>query len=508
MATPYPGMDLGGIRGILDQFKPSPEEVAQRRRDALMLFLLGLGNAKRGHEAEAIGRSGLFAYGQMQNNDPNRQLAERMQLAQGALGLSQALQQGQAQRELADIGLRGQGAPSAGPAMPAPGLPAGSVGGSGMGGGTTGLFGGSSQPGPVASAAPPTPQAPSMSDYFAMMAAPYEQAATDPSKSPTTRLQARKIANDYRMEAYKAKLEELKATPFAKINPADYTPESVAAFTQAGATPAATSLLRPRVKMEMAGNIAYNPYAVKEGQYVGPNYGPLGIIPGTGQAYQQEQGSGKINAVGTAPSRVNVSNTTNLPPLESKWQEALGSARAKTYTDLAVEQPRKAAAALNNLNALDDLLRGVETGPATPIGMKAAGIAREFGVEVDPNLNRKQAAQAISNQFALQARNTAEGGGMPGQMSDKDREFLLNSVPNLTQSPEGRQMLIDVQRRMLKRQILAAERAREYVAKHGTLDEGFHGDMQAYADAHPLFADLTAKTPAASGGGWSIKRVQ
>jgi hypothetical protein len=89
------------------------------------------------------------------------------------------------------------------------------------------------------------------------------------------------------------------------------------------------------------------------------------------------------------------------------------------------------------------LLADVDGGKYTPAGTEFASALNGLGIKIDKNLPNKQAAASLANQAALELRNPAGGGGMPGALSDSDRNFLASMTPNMAQSAEGRKQVID-----------------------------------------------------------------
>lgn len=94
-----------------------------------------------------------------------------------------------------------------------------------------------------------------------------------------------------------------------------------------------------------------------------------------------------------------------------------------------------------NVNALlGDLGGGFD-----PWFAKAQAFAQSLGFDpglIDPKkLGPVQAGEAIGKLLALGNRNTEDGAGMPGAMSDADRKFLVESAPTLAMTPSGRQLL-------------------------------------------------------------------
>ena len=133
------------------------------------------------------------------------------------------------------------------------------------------------------------------------------------------------------------------------------------------------------------------------------------------------------------------------------------------------------------------LLSDVDGGKFTPVGTEFASALNGLGIKVDKNLPNKEAAAAFANQAALELRNPSGGAGMPGAMSDADRNFLASMTPSSMQSAAGRKMVIDSYIAIQQRNQQVADFARKYEAKYGKLDNGFFDQLSAWSAANPLF---------------------
>lgn len=133
------------------------------------------------------------------------------------------------------------------------------------------------------------------------------------------------------------------------------------------------------------------------------------------------------------------------------------------------------------------LLADVDGGKYTPAGTELASALNGFGIKIDKNLPNKEAAAALANQAALELRSPAGGAGMPGAMSDSDRQFLASMTPSMTQSAQGRKMVIDSYVAVQTRNQQVADFARKYEKKYGKLDNGFFDQLSAWSSANPLF---------------------
>jgi hypothetical protein len=278
-------------------------------------------------------------------------------------------------------------------------------------------------------------------------------------------------------------------TPFGKVDPKDYTSASVQKFAMTGNH----ADLVPVRKMDVVGNRAVNLYEAQPGQVfdqVDPNQ-PFAMVGGKivpNQAFQQFS----LNKARAGAS--NVSVTTKQETEESK---TVGKFFGDNYAKVQ-EAGMNAQGSLNRLGRLGGLLEGVETGKFAPLGVEVAKTAESLGLKIDPKLANKEAAIALSSEIALQLRNPAGGAGMPGAMSDADRNFLAGMVPGIEKTPEGRKTIIETARKLAQRDIEVAKMARDYRKKNGTINEGFYDELARFSAANPLFGAQQA--PGAAAG--------
>lgn len=160
---------------------------------------------------------------------------------------------------------------------------------------------------------------------------------------------------------------------------------------------------------------------------------------------------------------------------------------------------------VNRYSRLGQLLDGVSTGKFAGAGLEVAKAASSLGFNIDPNMANKEAAQALSGEIALELRNPSGGAGMPGAMSDADRQFLTNMVPGLATTPEGRMLMLDTGQKLAKRDMDVARMAREYRKRNGSIDEGFYDELARFSEANPLFQQPPATSKPAENG-FSIRR--
>lgn len=133
-----------------------------------------------------------------------------------------------------------------------------------------------------------------------------------------------------------------------------------------------------------------------------------------------------------------------------------------------------------------ELLKEHDGGVLSPKGLQLASAANSFGIKVG-NVPNKEAAEALSNEIALTLRNTGEGAGLPGAMSDGDRNYLKQMSPGISQTKEGRAQMVDAYVKILEREKEVAQAMRNYKKKYGQIDQGFFDQLSAWSEANPLF---------------------
>lgn len=197
--------------------------------------------------------------------------------------------------------------------------------------------------------------------------------------------------------------------------------------------------------------------------------------------------------------RAGAPKTTISMGQEKEEAKVVGKAFGEQYADIQ-KAGFAAQSAINRYDRLGQLLEGVNTGKFSPLGLEVAKAAQAAGINIDQNTSNKEAAAALSNEIALQLRNPAGGAGMPGALSDKDREFLVSMVPGLGTTPEGRKLMLETGKKLAKRDQEVARLARDYRKQKGSLDEGFYEVLNDYAQKNPLFPQQQ-KAPTATGKG-------
>lgn len=209
---------------------------------------------------------------------------------------------------------------------------------------------------------------------------------------------------------------------------------------------------------------------------------------------------------------------------DKKGAEEMAKLFAKRY-DALQTNAEGARTMADNLDAVERALdTGVRTGTAAEVELGLRKVAQVFGIGDAEKIAGGELVQAITNKLALQVRAPGgEAGGMPGAMSDADREFLRQTVPGLLRTPQGNRHVLAIMRAAAARHEQIFDMAVDYAeANDGQLGPAFDRQVREFVKANPLSASVEAilnkpapvKTetlpgvPTGGAGGFRVLGVQ
>jgi hypothetical protein len=181
----------------------------------------------------------------------------------------------------------------------------------------------------------------------------------------------------------------------------------------------------------------------------------------------------------------------------------VGGYFGKVFTEAleAAGAARKSGVSLNRFEQLQRQLddAGIDTGKGRKALIKAQSFAQTFFSSILPKdhfegVGPGEAMEALRNLMALKLRTTEK---LPASgFSDADRAFLEAIPPGIEKSKAANTLLTDYLRRVNNRTIQIGRMATRYRKKHGSLDEGFLEEADAFTAANPLFTekDITSVT--------------
>jgi len=217
-------------------------------------------------------------------------------------------------------------------------------------------------------------------------------------------------------EAAKAQREKLD-TPFGKVDPDKFTPESLDKFRESG---------------NYKDLVPSNPE-----QYSDP-YETTGAN-GRKIVVQKNLRTGKVESIDKA-SQVNVSATAGMPPQEAEFQKEIGKEDAKAV----VEARKLRTTAIGELNSLNEMAqRNSQNVTSGTFASGRVGVANFFntigllGAADVQKLANSEVYTKSAGDLVL-AKIKALG----SNPSNADREFIVRIVPQLENSPQARAELI------------------------------------------------------------------
>jgi len=263
--------------------------------------------------------------------------------------------------------------------------------------------------------------------------------------------------------------------PFGKVDPKDFTPESVRRF-------AATnnySDLVPRTRVEFVDGRAVDPFATAPGTVLPRQSNPVAdlLVPG-------QDGKLVVNQpLVAAKKEVAAAGATRIDNGQ-RFENSYSTNQGKEFSDMMSGINKVAFAApaqIRKLERMESLLDGVDGGKLAPTGLDIASAANAIGIKLDPKLGNKEAAQALAREVAGSFRQPGTG-----PMTDKDFENFLLQVPDLSKTAEGRKQITATLKAAANRDIQIAKMAREYARKNGSIDNDFLDMAAQYIAENPV----------------------
>lgn len=258
--------------------------------------------------------------------------------------------------------------------------------------------------------------------------------------------------------------------------------------------------VQPAEKLTFQNGVALDPYTGQTRQVLDsmdPN-DPFNRIGGQVVPNKMYQDYRMRQAQAGAP-RTTVQNINQQETEQSKvYGKGLGELRTEIN-----RAGFNAPSSLAKLDRMEQLLQGVEGGKLAPMGTDIASAARSFGLNIDPKLGNKEAAQALAIEMATAMRQPGTGA-----FTDKDFDNFMNSVPGLSKSAEGRAQITATLRAKAKRDMQAAELARSYAKRNnGVIDDAFFDQLGQFVADNPVIPQASQGQPGGNGG-LTIRRVR
>lgn len=171
--------------------------------------------------------------------------------------------------------------------------------------------------------------------------------------------------------------------------------------------------------------------------------------------------------------------TTNLHlPGNVPVEPGLAKVATDTYQALH-DEAHSAQSRAQQFATVTELLKGTGGGWGADNGARAMSALRSTakGLGLDDeqvkalgintgSLDQIAAGRAFGNIVSMTLRNPKGGEGLPGAMSDADRQFLVEATPGLSQTEQGRALLTQIAMSAAKVKTEQAQAAQRYIVKN------------------------------------------
>lgn len=222
------------------------------------------------------------------------------------------------------------------------------------------------------------------------------------------------------------------------------------------------------------------------------------------QLAQQQGYTGTFRQYQLELKRAGANSTSVTVAGETEYAKTRGKGFAETANAIDADE-RAAFKTLNSLNAMEKQI-------ASPSFYSGAGASQvqtlkryAAAIGIDPKgVTSMETFNSLSKQAALDVM----GGSLGTGFSNADRDFVIDQVPNLANTPEGNRALIQVHRAIQERKIEIARMARDYEQENGRLDNGFMEQLSVWAEENPLFAQNSDSDSADAPADQQLRRGQ
>lgn len=166
---------------------------------------------------------------------------------------------------------------------------------------------------------------------------------------------------------------------------------------------------------------------------------------------------------------------------QSKYDQTNDENLAK-LNDSIFDNARSAMTDAETMTRLLELSKNpsVDQGALGPSILALRKMSNAFGIPAG-DTGPAEMLNALGNRISLTLKNSENGGGgMPGALSDSDREFLRSMSISLGNSPQANHALAKMYLRLQAKNVSLENMRREYVASHGRLDDNFRSLVTDY----------------------------
>lgn len=171
---------------------------------------------------------------------------------------------------------------------------------------------------------------------------------------------------------------------------------------------------------------------------------------------------------------------------ESQQMKERGKLLAKEMDEVQAAG-RDSLTTLRRLNQTENLLKDLNTGSFAQQKVAGKKLAKAIGVDLEAmgitdDVAQAEALKTLGGEFALDYIAQTKGA-----ISEREMDLFTTMPPNVTNTPEGNQLIIDMARDVAKNQREVAKIYREYARQNnGVIDYGVVDEVDVFYEANPV----------------------
>jgi hypothetical protein len=162
----------------------------------------------------------------------------------------------------------------------------------------------------------------------------------------------------------------------------------------------------------------------------------------------------------------------------------------------AVKDAEAAQKTKDNISYARQAMEDIDTGALTSFRVNLNRIGASFDFPVQEDIPNIAAANTAFGNMVMAGLNA-----FPGQISDSERKFLEGRMPNIVQTKEGREQVMELLDNLADRPIEYRKKMNDYMEKHdnslmpGKGEESFYTKWDEYKKENPIMKDLSLLQP-------------
>ena len=154
------------------------------------------------------------------------------------------------------------------------------------------------------------------------------------------------------------------------------------------------------------------------------------------------------------------------------------------------DKARFAEKTVNNLDFIEATIGDIETGAMTDFKVGISQLAASLNLPYSKEVSSLEGAKTAAGELVMAGLNN-----FPGQISNSEREFLVERMPGLTQTKEGRKLIVNLLRRAAEETITNRRMMEKYVNRPEPTyfpegEKSYFQEWDEYRAENPLWQDI------------------